>query len=351
MGIRTESAVVLVVVGMVAGCGGNDETGGPSDPGDSGGAGSGGGSLDASPDAESEASISCPSGDGFYCGEALLGQSPDSLYSCTQGQYELNSDCEGLGCQVYEGQDDTCIQAEAGVDAESDSGIDSGIAYGSPGQSCDGMVGTECQGKSCCSTILVPGGTFLMGRCGDTYDATSCTDGYSSYYDDDELPEHEATVSDFALDEFEVTIGRFRGFVEQYDGTPPPAGAGAHPLIPGSGWDSAWDGGLASTQAMLMNGLNCDNQTWADTAGPNEKWPMNCVSWYEAFAFCAWDGGRLPTEAEWEYAAAGGSENRYYPWARLNQAKRARTTMVHTICPTLRSVRILLELGGGGIRT
>jgi formylglycine-generating enzyme required for sulfatase activity len=42
---------------------------------------------------------------------------------------------------------------------------------------------------------------------------------------------------------------------------------------------------------------------------------MNCVSWYEAFTFCAWDGGWLPTEAEWNYAAAGGAEQRYYPWS------------------------------------
>jgi formylglycine-generating enzyme required for sulfatase activity len=38
------------------------------------------------------------------------------------------------------------------------------------------------------------------------------------------------------------------------------------------------------------------------------------VSWFESFAFCIWDGGFLPSETEWEYAAAGGSEERAYPW-------------------------------------
>jgi formylglycine-generating enzyme required for sulfatase activity len=168
-----------------------------------------------------------------------------------------------------------------------------------------------CGSVSCCLSLLVPGGKFPMGRSlngSDAYPAGGA----------EELPEHDAAVADFHLDTFEVTVGRFRAFVNKFSGAPL-AGAGAHPLINGSGWKSAWDSILPATKSDLVDGLTCDaSATWTDVASSHENLPINCVSWYEAFAFCAWDKGRLPTEAEWECAAAGGEENRLYPWGKAN---------------------------------
>jgi formylglycine-generating enzyme required for sulfatase activity len=54
--------------------------------------------------------------------------------------------------------------------------------------------------------------------------------------------------------------------------------------------------------------------TWSDTPSNYEQSAANNVTWYLAFAFCAWDRGRLPTEAEWSYALVGGDEQRPHPW-------------------------------------
>jgi formylglycine-generating enzyme required for sulfatase activity len=164
--------------------------------------------------------------------------------------------------------------------------------------------------SSCCDTALVPGGTFDR-----SYDH-----GTDGMYPDTSNP---ATVSAFRLDTYEVTVGRFRQFVTAGMGTqasPPATGAGARTLngIPSQGgWDASWTSNLTANSVALVAALTCNGSrsSWTSAASANESLPINCISWFEAFAFCVWDGGYLPTEAEWNYAASGGSEQRAYPWS------------------------------------
>ncbi|AKU95304.1 Tryptophan synthase alpha chain [Labilithrix luteola] len=137
-------------------------------------------------------------------------------------------------------------------------------------------------------------------------------------------------MSAFSLDKFEITVGRMRAFVTSVDGNvrghPPAEGAGEHPRIPGSGWRSEWNDMLPTDMADVneLLGPGCvaggdPNEggapTWRTTPSENDKKPANCASWFLLFAFCIWDGGRLPTEAEFQAAALGGSEQRTNAWA------------------------------------
>jgi len=187
---------------------------------------------------------------------------------------------------------------------------DAGIVETVPGRSCRRalMCGSAGLATSCCDSIAVPAGTLQMGR------SVNGTDAYD-VPNPEELPEHLVAVPAFYLDRFEVTVGRFREFVDSWRGGPIPAGAGAHPRVPGSGWRDEWNSHLPASSEALAGALHCDagQESWRDFDGPDDSRPMGCLNWYEAFAFCIWDGGRLPTESEWEYAAGGG-ENRLYPW-------------------------------------
>ena len=186
--------------------------------------------------------------------------------------------------------------------------------------SCQGLANTcgPASNESCCTSPLVTGGTFKR-----SYDNVTYTNG-----------SYPATVSDFRLDKYEITVGRFRKFVAAWDGGWRPAqGAGKHTHLNGGsglvdsstgttyepGWSTSWATNLATTNATWSDTshLSCDStyQTWTSSAGANERRPVNCMDWYDAAAFCIWDGGFLPSEAERNYAAAGGSEQRVYPWS------------------------------------
>jgi formylglycine-generating enzyme len=218
------------------------------------------------------------------------------------------------------------LAPDAGADASSAPRWKPRCATGGAGVT---DCGSSPNKESCCTTLEVEGGTFFR-----TYDE-SPQDSFV-FVVPDAGPAGEAdpaTVSTFLLDKYDVTVGRFRQFVYAWNdgvGWMPEPASGRHthlnggrglvnvgaPADAGTVFEQGWDPMDSRSVAPTNANLSCDPEyaTWTAKAGGNENLPINCVSWLEAYAFCIWDHGFLPSEAEWEFAAAGGGQQRPYPW-------------------------------------
>ena len=153
--------------------------------------------------------------------------------------------------------------------------------------------------------VYIPAGEFEMG---------------SEEGDPDEQPVHRVRLDAFWIDRTEATVAQFRDFVHA---------TGHETTAEQQGWGWAW-------LETSVDWQKTEGADWQHPQGPGSQTeddhPVVQVSWRDAVAYCEWAGARLPSEAEWEYAARG-PEGRVYPWGDL--VDRQRLNYCDARCPTL----------------
>lgn len=119
-----------------------------------------------------------------------------------------------------------------------------------------------------------------------------------------EAPAHNTEVSSFYLDKHPVTVARFRKFVEA---------TGYVTDAERFGNSGVFD--VVGQRWKLVDGADWERPLGEEGPKAKDNHPVTQVSWNDAVAYCEWAGRRLPTEAEWEYAAKNGEDSRgRFPW-------------------------------------
>ncbi len=277
----------------------------------------------------------CPSGDAVCNGTCLNEQTDSNNCGSCGTQCPEGTTCQNGTCACLDGRtkcSGICVSeptdpgncGECGTRCPAPTPFCYQGTCTTPPPSCraggPGLSNCGANGESCCASLEVTGGTYFRTY---TNDGAGPTD-----------ERNPTTVSSFRLDKYLVTVGRFRQFVNAVlppdggAGWLPMAGSGKHTHLNGGnglaataggyepGWLASDDANIAPTASNLTS--NGSYATWTSAPAGHENLPMNDANWYEAYAFCIWDGGFLPSNAEAEYAAAGGAEQREYPWGTAN---------------------------------